>query len=78
MKRAKQFYQDGLGFPIKKNYARFVSFDGGDGSSDLAMYQLDRAARVGGNIVKPGHAASWGGYRGYFADPDGYLWKVAA
>ncbi len=31
----------------------------------------------GGTIVKRGHKADWGGYTGYFADPDGFLWEVA-
>jgi uncharacterized protein len=31
----------------------------------------------GGRIVKPPEAAEWGGYSGYFADPDGHLWEVA-
>ena len=30
----------------------------------------------GGRIVKPGQRADWGGYSGYFADPDGFLWEV--
>ncbi len=38
---------------------------------------LARAAAAGGQIVKPGQATFWGGYAGYFADPDGYLWEVA-
>ena len=31
----------------------------------------------GGRIVKPAQRADWGGYSGYFADPDGVLWEVA-
>ena len=31
----------------------------------------------GGRIVKPGTKAEWGGYTGYFADPDDFLWEVA-
>lgn len=31
----------------------------------------------GGRIVKPAARADWGGYSGYFADPDGFLWEVA-
>ncbi|MCI4325655.1 MAG: VOC family protein [Thermoplasmata archaeon] len=33
--------------------------------------------RGGGTIVKPPEVAEWGGYSGYFADPDGHLWEVA-
>ena len=38
---------------------------------------LQAAEAAGGNIVKPAHRAFWGGYTGYFADPDGHLWEVA-
>jgi len=111
--RAKQFYSEGLGCPIEKDYPGFVSFNLGDGSSALALYtwealandagvsldgsgfrgitlnyivpsteQVDdvlaQAERAGGTIVKPAQQAQWGGYFGYFSDPDGYLWKVAS
>lgn len=35
------------------------------------------AAEQGGTIVKPACEVFWGGYSGYFADPDGHLWEVA-
>jgi catechol 2,3-dioxygenase-like lactoylglutathione lyase family enzyme len=38
---------------------------------------LALAERSGGRIEKPPQIASWGGYSGYFSDPDGYLWEVA-
>lgn len=38
---------------------------------------LNEVAAGGGRIVKPGRKAEWGGYTGYFADPDGFLWEVA-
>lgn len=34
-------------------------------------------ASAGAKIVKPAQKAEWGGYSGYFADPDGFLWEVA-
>jgi len=39
---------------------------------------LGGAARAGASIIKPAKSALWGGYSGYFADPDGTLWKVAS
>jgi len=39
---------------------------------------LAEAKRAGGKIAKPAERQQWGGYSGYFTDPDGYLWKVAA
>jgi uncharacterized protein len=38
---------------------------------------LEEVRSGGGRIVKPAHEADWGGYSGYFADPDGFLWEVA-
>lgn len=38
---------------------------------------MAKAERAGGKIVKKAEASKWGGYFGWFADPDGHLWKVA-
>ena len=38
---------------------------------------LERAKKAGGRIVKRAQVADWGGYSGYFTDPDGYYWEVA-
>ena len=38
---------------------------------------LDQARAAGATIPKPAEDAFWGGYSGYFADPDGHLWEVA-
>jgi uncharacterized protein len=113
MQRAKEFYKDGLGLLVKKDYRKFVMFSGADGTSDLGMYErealaddaavdpdgsgfrgfsithvvdsasrvdalLARAARAGGSIVKAALPAGGGGYSGYFADPDGNLWRVVS
>jgi catechol 2,3-dioxygenase-like lactoylglutathione lyase family enzyme len=111
--RSKKFYGEGLGCAIAQDYPNFVSFNLGDGSSSLALYEREAAARdagvspegsgfrgvsfhyivpssaevdevmgkaqaAGGAVVKPAAASQWGGYFGYFSDPDGYLWKVAS
>ena len=38
---------------------------------------LALAYAAGATIVKPAADTFWGGYSGYFTDPDGYLWEVA-
>ena len=110
--RSKKFYAEGLGGTIDKDYPGFVSLSLGDGSSSLALYDREAAARdagvsaegsgftgvsfhyivsaretvdeviasavaAGGAVVKEADQVQWGGYSGYFSDPDGYLWKVA-
>jgi catechol 2,3-dioxygenase-like lactoylglutathione lyase family enzyme len=44
---------------------------------ELVDTLLAEAAAAGGRIVKPGIPTFWGGYAGYFTDPDGHLWEVA-
>lgn len=38
---------------------------------------IARARQAGGAVSKPPQKTPWGGYAGYFADPDGHLWEVA-
>lgn len=38
---------------------------------------LQLAVAAGGKLVKPAQKVFWGGYSGYFSDPDGYYWEVA-
>jgi catechol 2,3-dioxygenase-like lactoylglutathione lyase family enzyme len=38
---------------------------------------MRRAGDAGARIVKAAQKTFWGGYAGYFADPDGHLWEVA-
>ena len=35
------------------------------------------AVEAGATLIKPAQKVFWGGYSGYFADPDGHLWEVA-
>jgi uncharacterized protein len=111
--RSKKFYAEGMGGTIAKDYPRFVELSLGDGSSSLALYEREAAARdagvsaegsgftgvsfhcivpssqvvdeimatavaAGADLVREAAAAQWGGYYGYFSDPDGYLWKVTS
>jgi catechol 2,3-dioxygenase-like lactoylglutathione lyase family enzyme len=111
--RAKQFYGEGLGWPIEQDYPQWVSFKMGEGSSMVGLYPwealagdaglpadgsgfrgvtlsyivrsedrvaevLAEAERAGATIVKPAERSQWGGASGFFADPDGFLWKVAS
>ncbi|MEX0630574.1 MAG: VOC family protein [Chloroflexota bacterium] len=111
--RAKQFYNEGLGWPIQLEQGEWVSFSLNNGTSALGLLPWDaladdagvpsegggfrgftlsyvvrseervdavlaEAERAGGKIAKAAESQQWGGRSGYFTDPDGYLWKVAA
>jgi uncharacterized protein len=56
---------------------RGVSFHFIVASSDAVDEVMAQAVAAGGDVVKEATASPWG-YFGYFSDPDGYLWKVAA
>lgn len=36
-----------------------------------------QAIEAGAKAIKPPSKAFWGGYSGYFADPDGHMWEIA-
>jgi len=38
---------------------------------------MEQAERAGARVVKSAQRTFWGGYAGYFQDPDGHLWEVA-
>jgi uncharacterized protein len=38
---------------------------------------LEEAEAAGARLIKPAQEAFWGGYSGYFSDPDEFLWEVA-
>ena len=56
---------------------RGVSFHYIVPSNEAVDEVMANAVAAGGAVVKEAAGAQWG-YFGYFSDPDGYLWKVAA
>jgi len=46
-------------------------------SRDEVDTVLAEAKSVGARLLKPAQEAIWGGYSGYFSDPDDFLWEVA-
>ena len=57
---------------------RGVSFHYVAPSREVVDEVMGSAVAAGGSVVKEAASAQWGGYAGYFSDPDGHLWKVAA
>ena len=59
-------YSSALEFTIGHNVA----------SKDEVDAVMEVARKAGANITKPAAETFWGGYAGYFQDPDGHLWEV--
>lgn len=47
------------------------------GSKEEVDDVMQQARQAGARITDPAHDRFWGGYSGYFQDPDGYLWEIA-
>jgi uncharacterized protein len=61
---------EGFGFPC---FALAHNVKSKDGADEV----FAQAVAAGATPVKTPHDVFWGGYSGYFADPDGFLWEVA-
>jgi catechol 2,3-dioxygenase-like lactoylglutathione lyase family enzyme len=65
------------GVPADGNGFRGVTLAYNVRSEERVDEVLAEAERGGGAIVDEPRKREWGGYSGYFADPEGYLWEVA-
>lgn len=65
------------GLPLQPPSPTSFSLAHNVGSESEVDAVMAQAARAGATIVKPAQKAFWGGYAGYFQDPDGHLWEVA-
>jgi len=65
------------GLPVTPPSATECSLGHNVGSSAEVDEVMALATRAGARIVKPAGKTFWGGYTGYFQDPDGHLWEVA-
>ena len=46
-------------------------------SQEAVDEAMNEAVAAGARLVKQPEEVFWGGYSGYFSDPDGYLWELA-
>lgn len=65
------------GMPVAPRSATELSLGHNVGSREEVDAVMRQAAAAGATIVKPAGPTFWGGYSGYFQDPDGHLWEVA-
>jgi catechol 2,3-dioxygenase-like lactoylglutathione lyase family enzyme len=65
------------GLPAQPASATEFSIGHNVASEDEVREVLGQAERAGARIVKPAEPTFYGGYAGYFQDPDGHLWEVA-
>ena len=66
-----------IGVPAAGEGFQGITLSHNVGSPDIVDATLAEAVAAGAVLVKPGQEVFWGGYSGYFRDPDGYYWEVA-
>lgn len=74
--------RDALAADVELPLARGAGFSGvtlahNVGSRDAVDAAMKRALEAGARALRPVQDTFWGGYSGYFADPDGHVWEVA-
>jgi catechol 2,3-dioxygenase-like lactoylglutathione lyase family enzyme len=65
------------GLPVTPRSATEFSLAHNTASRAEVDTVMAQATAAGATIVKPAQDTFWGGYAGYFQDPDGHLWEVA-
>ena len=64
------------GLPLDTKSATEFTLGHNVSSKEEVDAVMTQAKLAGAFIVKPAHATFWGGYSGYFQDPDGHVWDV--
>lgn len=64
------------GLPLGPASATELSLGHNVGSPEEVDAVMSHAERAGATVVKPAATTFYGGYAGYFQDPDGHLWEV--
>ena len=64
------------GIPVAAPSATECTLGHNVASPEAVDAAMEEALRAGARLVKRAGKTFWGGYAGYFADPDGHLWEV--
>lgn len=64
------------GVPLQPPSATELTIGHNVNSKNEVDETMEQARKAGAKIVKPADDTFWGGYAGYFQDPDGHLWEV--
>lgn len=68
--------EDALVDPASVGFAGFT-LSHNVGTQQEVDQIMDQAVSLGAVVTKPAKETDWGGYAGYFSDPDGFLWEIA-
>lgn len=63
--------------PLQPQSATELTIGHNVGSKGEVDAVMEQAKRAGAKIIKPAEETFWGGYAGYFQDPDDHVWEIA-
>lgn len=63
--------------PLQPSSSTELTIGHNVGSKDEVDVVMEQAKRAGAKIIKPAQETFWGGYAGYFQDPDDHVWEIA-
>jgi predicted lactoylglutathione lyase len=66
-----------LNIPLQSRSATDVTIGHNVASKEEVDAAMEQAKRAGAKIIKPAQDTFWGGYAGYFQDPDDHVWEIA-
>lgn len=73
---SRQSIAHDTGLPLDRPSATDMTLGHNVASRTEVDAVLRQAEAAGATIIKPAHETFWGGYAGYFQDPDKHLWEV--
>jgi uncharacterized glyoxalase superfamily protein PhnB len=74
---AEELAKDAKIAPQEVSGFRGVSLAWNVASASAVDHAMERAIALGARLLRPAQDVFWGGYTGYFTDPDGHIWEVA-
>ena len=72
----RQSISHDTGLPATDSCATEITLGHNVGSQEEVDQVMAQAQKAGAVIIKPAQKTFWGGYAGYFQDPDGHLWEA--
>jgi uncharacterized glyoxalase superfamily protein PhnB len=68
---------DDMDRPVAELRTGAVTLAQNFGSEEEVDAAIHRAVQAGATLVRSAQATAWGGYSGYWADPDGHVWEIS-
>ena len=73
---SRESMSNDTGIPLQRSSALEFTIGHNVVTKEEVNTVMELAEKIGAKIIKPAQDTFWGGYTGYFQDPDGHLWEI--